>query len=517
MEDLDSMIMTTLKQIGCSFCKDVDGLSLLGVDDIVEGIVRLLWICDESAKSTITSTKLPSQMTMRYRKATEFVDSIKNLGIREKLGYHSILYPNLYDVRNIFIFLIEKMPQESVIENVELTSIEQLKNRIGSQIRSDMDSEWVPGYCRYLNMKKAGHYWLDGEKSPFTLGITSKDGRRGKWMTFMNEDDNLGYEMDQTEHLQRDKVVLPSVRLVENIPVERPSTTIDDTEDKDKLEQLKRLKELKNKVLREKENNYKLKTEQENLDESIKKKTAGWTSWHDKMRKILIDPETQVEPLNDFLREGENRRSILEDNFVGWERENLQILNALRAEKGSQVDMQTNELKVKNAKLEGLITSQKKTLDKMMKQLSKENDTEIWDRKKFLLRIIYLANNVKAQKAEILNSLEDCKRLQKERRNFCGSLDRSFTVVSNWLYEFSEKDLRLKNAYHLMMKFHLQCSDVSRNMDDIYDINCQKDLIDDEIEVLKQQSADSNLEQIMQDLVLIQQENAQLTQQLRAS
>ncbi|CAD5226654.1 unnamed protein product [Bursaphelenchus xylophilus] len=513
MEDLDDMIMKTLSQIGCSFCKDVDSLALLGIDDIFEAIVRLLCLCDPRAKE-IPSLKLPSQMTIRYREATRVADAVKSLGIREKIGYHTILYPNLYDIRNIMIFLIEKLPKDSIIEEVKLLPIDDLRKTIGSQIRQDLNKEWTPGYCECLRMKKERLFWLDNENDPIKIPVLKSGFKRSKLL------DHLGILPDspiceatsfQPQNIYKAPQPKPR-QIVQRFSSEIETIQVLDVEKNESLERLIRIREAL-KLHGDRHRN--LIRHQYILREEYVAKAEKWDMKAEKMMKILSNPDSQIECLHKFIAEREERRTGLEDNFANWKRKNSEILGKLKSEKGSEAELETHELIETNGRLKKCISEQKKALGKMKKQLSKESSGEIWDRNKFLSRIVYLANNVNGQKAEISTSLQDCKRLEKEKRNLFGSLERTFTVVNNWLYQSAEADLRLKNAYDLVMKLHIQCSSVVKNMDEIYQMCRQKDTFDDEIEVLKQQNAESNLDQILKDLILIQRENIELEEELK--
>lgn len=38
----------------------------------------------------------------------------QDLGIREEVGYQTLLYPNVYEIRQIMISLIEKLPKQAI-------------------------------------------------------------------------------------------------------------------------------------------------------------------------------------------------------------------------------------------------------------------------------------------------------------------------------------------------------------------------------------------------------------------
>lgn len=86
----------------------------LSREDVLEGIIKLLWSIDSKYEDEFKSWKVPGTAAKKYQTATSIANAINSLGIREKFGYQSILYPNVYDVRKIFISLIDKLPEEKV-------------------------------------------------------------------------------------------------------------------------------------------------------------------------------------------------------------------------------------------------------------------------------------------------------------------------------------------------------------------------------------------------------------------
>lgn len=87
-------------------------------------------------------------------------------------------------------------------------------------------------------------------------------------------------------------------------------------------------------------------------------------------------------------------------------------------------------------------------------------------------------------------------------------------MVEMWLSQASEKDLTLKNAYDSLVKMHSLCADVVKTIMETTEFNKQADEYQDEVEVLKQQSVDDALDQMLNDLVMIQEENNNLELQL---
>lgn len=92
----------------------------LGRDEVVEGVVKLLWIIDEKFKQELPDWKISPHAAKKFQSATMIADAVNSVEVKEKIGYQSILYPNVFDVRKIFMNLIEKLPEEKVWIEKEL-------------------------------------------------------------------------------------------------------------------------------------------------------------------------------------------------------------------------------------------------------------------------------------------------------------------------------------------------------------------------------------------------------------
>ena len=103
-----------------SFCEEHDTLAGLDRDDFVEGVVKLLWTINDRFRNELPDLKLSPHAAKKFQSATTIADAINGLGMKEKVGYQSILYPNVFDIRKIFINLIEKLPEEKVWVEREL-------------------------------------------------------------------------------------------------------------------------------------------------------------------------------------------------------------------------------------------------------------------------------------------------------------------------------------------------------------------------------------------------------------
>ena len=54
---------------------------------------------------------LPKEMSARFRACTELAESVKKLGFKQEIGFHQFLYPSDKFSRDLFAFLLERLPQ----------------------------------------------------------------------------------------------------------------------------------------------------------------------------------------------------------------------------------------------------------------------------------------------------------------------------------------------------------------------------------------------------------------------
>lgn len=99
-----------------TFCEDETphNLESLVREDVVEGIVKLLWAIDPNFKEKITGYKLPVHAAQKFQVATLIANTVNSFGLKDPIGYHTLLYANVFEIRRIFLTLIEKLPKEKI-------------------------------------------------------------------------------------------------------------------------------------------------------------------------------------------------------------------------------------------------------------------------------------------------------------------------------------------------------------------------------------------------------------------
>lgn len=167
MEEVDTIIIHSLKSIGCSIDDSVNNLDFFTAELVVEAVNRCLKVINDDVD---LAYQLPPSMSVRFRIGTNLANQISELGYRGDIGYQSFLYPTEADIRRIFMFLIEKMPKESSSPAAQklLSPSSILRSSFASEIVKKMPLKWVPPQNKKRSIYKRGDppFWnIEGAKS----------------------------------------------------------------------------------------------------------------------------------------------------------------------------------------------------------------------------------------------------------------------------------------------------------------------------------------------------------------
>ncbi|XP_032683563.1 coiled-coil domain-containing protein 22 homolog [Odontomachus brunneus] len=154
MEEIDNIIIHSLRQIGCDIEESVTNLSGFNTELVVEATVR----CLEAIRPGLgLSTVLPVNMAARFRLGATLAQTCTELGYRGDIGYQTFLYNSEADLRKVFMFLIEKLPKESektVNESISKTAL--LEKSVASAISQGLSIPWLPHYCHKKGFRNRG-------------------------------------------------------------------------------------------------------------------------------------------------------------------------------------------------------------------------------------------------------------------------------------------------------------------------------------------------------------------------
>ncbi|XP_062513614.1 coiled-coil domain-containing protein 22 homolog [Corticium candelabrum] len=154
LDEVDNIIIVTLRQIGCDFLEDVASLASFTAEIVVSAVSRCLKVISDDLD---LPKKLPSNMSARFRVGTDLANACKDLGYRSDIGYQTFLYPNNADLRKLFMFLVEKLPKESAAAADEpVGSYAMLNRAIAAEVSRRLSLGWTPSYCKLARLAWSG-------------------------------------------------------------------------------------------------------------------------------------------------------------------------------------------------------------------------------------------------------------------------------------------------------------------------------------------------------------------------
>uniref|UniRef100_H2Z6Y4 Coiled-coil domain-containing protein 22 n=1 Tax=Ciona savignyi TaxID=51511 RepID=H2Z6Y4_CIOSA len=194
MEEVDQIIIGSLLNIGCEFAEGMTSLKQFTTENVVEATVKCLRIINPDYKM---SHIFPPGMSARFRVGTSIANTCKSIGYQGDIGYQTFLYSAERDVRQIFMFLVEKLPRkEGVKEDTVQTVAESnvLQRRIGQVLREKCSTMWMPFYCKPL---------IEGvpfRTQPLFIPKYSKGHRNSKSQGKRQNEKKYDYIHRQVEH-----------------------------------------------------------------------------------------------------------------------------------------------------------------------------------------------------------------------------------------------------------------------------------------------------------------------------
>lgn len=173
MEEVDAIILHSLRDLGCDIAEDAR-LQLLTPEDIFQFLSKLCQVIN--TEMTIPSS-LPAQMAQRFSAATHLVDACKSLGFMGDLGYQTILYSNTNELRRIFMWLIERLPQKDEdktdsFQSGTISKIKSIEDEIARKLKEDLSRPWV---LEFLQKPPNIKFWpIELQKPDVTKEITDR-------------------------------------------------------------------------------------------------------------------------------------------------------------------------------------------------------------------------------------------------------------------------------------------------------------------------------------------------------
>lgn len=156
MEEVDAIILQSLREIGCQLDDDAR-LKTLSPEDIYKCLGKL---CKCIKSDVEISGHLPAQMAQRFAAASQLVDCCRSLGFNGDLGYQTILYSNPIELRRIFMWLIEHLPKsediaDSFLQARNVSHGKAIENVVSKRIAVDLKRPWVLEFLQPPPNKKS--------------------------------------------------------------------------------------------------------------------------------------------------------------------------------------------------------------------------------------------------------------------------------------------------------------------------------------------------------------------------
>ncbi|EFN80618.1 coiled-coil domain-containing protein 22 homolog [Harpegnathos saltator] len=578
MEEIDNIIVHSLRQIGCDIEESVTNLSGFNTELVVEATVR----CLEAIRPGLgLSTVLPVNMAARFRLGATLAQTCMELGYRGDIGYQTFLYNSEADLRRVFMFLIEKLPKESEKTiNESMSKIALLEKLIASAISQGLLIPWLPHYCHKREFRNRGRANTSYTSVNIEVPVASvEDDYKDYNMRYLqpvpDQMQNISCflpsiisynaralntcSVDITERInwlnsqQSEKNVYPNAS---NIVSELSKFSSDNKAQISKDSQVKPKsathsvlpdqETLKNVAKQEVEiESMKVECESlrlniEELQNEIKKLTtrlaqATVTSQNEEKElktseeqkkikartyELLQDGPENIKKLESIIEASTNKLINLANQ---WEKHRVPLIIRYRQErekhstKANASQKKLDEIKLLKER-EKELQEECRNKDQQYSQLVAEVQKlprEV-NRSAYTQRILEIINNVRKQRDEISKVLADTREIQKEINMLTGRVERSFTVVDELIFRDARTNEASRKAYKLLATLHSDCNELVSLVEETGATIREIRDLEEQIDTESTKNVGANLERITADLKQMKQETAALTAQLQS-
>ncbi|KAF4518753.1 hypothetical protein B566_EDAN006157 [Ephemera danica] len=538
MEEIDKIILHTLRQIGCDLEDEVDTLGQFSTELVVEATARCIRLVNPGAEVPL---KLSPSLSARFQVGGMLAQACVDLGYKGDIGYQTFLYSTETDIRRVFMFLIEKLPKES-----EKVTDEPL-GCVNSSVFHGCQFDAVRGECKsYKMVAGCEKAFLLLSVSAVCLSFLQQTSHKctAKWRQQLQQ--NIAQEWSsllatskaptplprKISVVKDDVVPTPAAR---NISSETPAATdiVPEQEKPAAVREEEKVQQLQQEVKN-------LSSRVENLHSTVRSLAAKAIKAGEDAEAVELERRTQEEKFavqkktSELLPEAEvnvgKLQALVEastqrlvDLANQWERHRAPLVAKYRelreknSQRESESQRQAETLRVVRERIREL-AEESRAKDQMHKQLTADCEklTKDVNRSAYTRRILEIIGNIRKQKEEIDKVLADTRQVQKEINQLTGRLDRSFAVADELIFKDAKREEAARRAYKLLATLHSDCAELvglvqetGATMREIRDL-------EDQIETESAKNVSANLERITADLRQMKQESASLMAQLKS-
>ncbi|TMW45887.1 hypothetical protein DOY81_009027 [Sarcophaga bullata] len=505
MDEVDKIIIHSLKQIGCKMEVDDDS-EIFNLNHFTPDLlVRAVSKCLQEIKSDAVIPKsLPENMAQRFTVATSLAELCSASGYRGDIGYQTFLYPNVVDIRRLFMFLIEQLPKEQIgsfddTQQEDKDDFNVLMKDIRKKISKELKLPWVPQYCRGVgNRKNYGSSCLNIEFLPqLNLNIPhSTAPPRDEVPVITYQIPNIFQQISLGDYDLVSSVLhknaidvyaptesLDNVRLSLARPVQaiihspfKSLQSMPEGQDTGKDEKENAVKSPIEKLSEEVESlklssNEKIKERQKANTELnlIRQQQAeieveiealkNSSKIHERTALILENPTENINKLEGLIEKTRERRLAVENQWQLHRNPALQQIEELQKIRQSKNLQSIHKLRSNIKELEILLKEKTHSHALLAEELKKASGG-VASRNEYTRRIYEFIGNIRKQRTDIYKILDDTKDLQKQLNSIAAQLQRQFNYTDDLLFQSAKHDLHAKQAYKLLASLHASCNEI---------------------------------------------------------
>lgn len=518
MEEVDKIIIYTLKSLNCDIDEEVTSVKGLTTEIFVEAVVKMIGIIDPTFQ---TSKIMPNSMSAKYKYCAELSDKVKQVGFQGDLGYQTFLYGNEIEVRRTLMFLIERLPREQTKQSVHTeTKLDAFKQKLSKAILEDMNSH-------------RSNLFLS---VPLETGIVLPGKRKNEmspreWRQFCIEELKFITEQADPKYILPSLITLNAYDGVEpkdppkfpiideekddyiNVPNEietNYSTTIDISEnDLKKLSQTLDLElEKLSKLKQDFKQSEKLKKDEE-LELNKKRKDVDI---NEKLIIMLPEADEYVEKLEAKISGAQDKMEQLQEKWKELKRP-YEEENNKTPKQQSESSQYYERLKQLREVAQGL-KKEYEIKTNALKKLNENLPKKCANRSSYTKRILEIINNIKKQESDITKIITDTKQIQKQLNNVNGKIERCFTLADEMIFRDASRDDTARKAYKHLVTLHTDCSDIVKIVTEMGNLKKEMKNIEEQIDALCSKNIGDNLFQIQKDIQHMRNESSVIVQQL---
>ncbi|XP_062564380.1 coiled-coil domain-containing protein 22 homolog [Armigeres subalbatus] len=574
MDEIDNIILHSLRQIECNLDEEVTSLGHISPSMLVQIVSKCISLIDPSLELPQT---LPPGMAQRFTATASLAEACRTIGYRRDIGYQTFLYSNVAEVRRVLMFLVEKLPKDSAdkgsASGQPLDSATELENRILSSLQNQLQAPWMPEFCqmgpqaagssgesqaqiafrRFVPKKinvpfvtqsdvaaEVREFWssrnlsgLDADSLVPSLIVANDGGIKSNLSGAIDEVDRqlklptVNDKLLEYYSKSKHRKVVPSEAsggTIENVAL--GTVIAEATPGRSPLESLQRdIEALQQEIEQNSEDGKRLEKSRKEVDASAEtyRKAIIKLKEEKKIKErthiLLEDPEVNVKKLETIIAAGDERMKKLQNQ---WDTHRVPLVDTLDAyrlknsdklSKSQQVLEQIESTRQKCEEVVVDLQTKGAMYARLQKEFEKLNKTI--NRTAYTSRILEIIGNIRKQKNGIDQILQDTRSLQKEINTITGQLDRQFTVTDDLIFRNAKKDEHSKRAYKLLVTLHSDCEELIKLVQETGAIKREVRDLEDQIENEKGRNTAANLAQITHDLTEMQSESQRLEDNIR--